>query len=94
MSIQQKKSEFTDCQILLAIRTLKSCNQIELLEFCILNFNKFKWNYDIIRNSIVRLQNKNKIIITNNIIDTEYRTKNNVYLRKKKCKIITFNNDR
>jgi hypothetical protein len=92
--IQQKKSEFTDCQILLAIRSLKTCTQIELLEFCIINFGKFKWNYDIVRNSIVRLKNKNKIILHDRIIDTEYRTKTKTYLRKKRCKFISFNNDR
>jgi hypothetical protein len=85
---RMKKAEFTDCQILLAIRSLRKCTTIELLEYCILNYNTFKWDYHIIRNSLRRLDNNGKILIFKKTILIEYKRNNRTLFINRTCKII------
>lgn len=72
---KQKHPEFIDAQILLAVRHLNKCTRIDLLQYCIINFNKFRWDYNIVRNSTDRLVAEEKIFKISKITDVNYMMK-------------------
>lgn len=84
-----KESEFRDIQVKLAIKELGRCNFIQIMEYCIMNFSKFAWSYDNIRNSITRLYKKNKINIEYEIIKYDYNLKNTTFIQTRRMKFIS-----
>lgn len=80
--VQQKKTQYRDMQIMLAIENLYSCSILELLEYCIEYYPKFSWDYHIIRNSIIRLYNNNSK--RNKKICFSYGNNKNLYFHSNK----------
>ena len=81
----QSNTDFVDMQVKLLIRRYPNCCINELVKNAIELFPMFKWNYDKIRNSIVRITKKNPNYLLKRI------SKESVHLKSGNIKIRQYN---
>jgi len=79
-----------DSIILRYIKNNKSCTIIDVLKYCISNYNYYNWSYKIIYSSVLRLRSQRKITMEDRRSLISFKVNNKIYKKHKNIYFISY----